>query len=181
MPIKLYTNHQTRGVFIEWYIKELGLADAEIVALDYANGEHKSKKYTEVSPFQRIPAIEDDGLKLHESGAIQLYLAEKYEGFSSLQERAIATKWVFLGQTTLADAFFNDPKGHKDAVLTALNKALEGREYLTGKFSAPDVSVASTLIYAGMATQFDFAPYPAVNSYIQRLKQRPAYKETIPF
>lgn len=30
------------------YIKELGLADAEIVALDYANGEHKSQKYTEV-------------------------------------------------------------------------------------------------------------------------------------
>lgn len=32
---------------------------------------------------------------------MQLYLADKVQGFSSLEERAIAIQWVFLAQTTL--------------------------------------------------------------------------------
>lgn len=37
------------------------------------------------------------------------------------------------------------------ATLTALDKILESRLYITGKFSAPDVSVASVLVYAELS------------------------------
>lgn len=50
----------------------------ESCRLDLLKGEHKTDEFTEVNPFQLVPAIDDDGFKLTESVAILRYLCRKY-------------------------------------------------------------------------------------------------------
>ncbi|KAA0196350.1 Glutathione S-Transferase Theta 1 [Hyalella azteca] len=46
--------------------------------IDLARGEHKSDEYSDIHPFQQVPAINDSGFKLFESVAIMRYLCHKY-------------------------------------------------------------------------------------------------------
>ncbi|KAG6897266.1 hypothetical protein C0992_002918 [Termitomyces sp. T32_za158] len=50
----------------------------EVIAVDLAQGEHKSPAYLEKQPFGQIPYIDDDGFILYESRAICRYIATKY-------------------------------------------------------------------------------------------------------
>ncbi|KAG6843434.1 hypothetical protein H0H93_001051, partial [Arthromyces matolae] len=50
----------------------------EFVAVDMANGEHKSAAYLEKQPFGQIPVLDDEGFVLFESRAICRYIATKY-------------------------------------------------------------------------------------------------------
>jgi glutathione S-transferase len=56
---------------------ELGL-DYENVPIHFADGSAKTPEYLAVNPNGRIPAIDDNGFKLWESMAINLYLAKKH-------------------------------------------------------------------------------------------------------
>ena len=66
----------TRDLRVQWALEEIGLP-YRVHGLDLKGGELRSEDYTRISPFQQVPAIDDDGFVLTESGAIVLYLAEK--------------------------------------------------------------------------------------------------------
>jgi glutathione S-transferase len=53
-------------------------ADYEFVLIDLSQGEQKSDRYLAVNPVGQVPAIDDDGVKLFESNAINKYLARKH-------------------------------------------------------------------------------------------------------
>ncbi|KAK0519455.1 hypothetical protein OC834_007372 [Tilletia horrida] len=84
---------------LEW----LGLS-YEIVPLVFGDGENgvKNPKFLAVNPNGRVPALVDHGNKdftVWESGAILIYLAEKYDTSGSLygktpEERAITAQWL---------------------------------------------------------------------------------------
>ncbi|KAK9802836.1 hypothetical protein WJX73_005074 [Symbiochloris irregularis] len=78
-PVKLYTGIGTRGWACEWYLKELDVNDINILRLDRVSKEHRTESFRKINPFQRLPALVDGELQLAESGAILLYLAEKYD------------------------------------------------------------------------------------------------------
>ena len=59
--------------------KELQL-EYEQVPLHQSDGSTRTPEYLAVNPNGEIPAIDDDGLVLWESMAINLYLAKKYGG-----------------------------------------------------------------------------------------------------
>ena len=52
--------------------------EVELVALDFAGGEHKAPAYLALNPYGRIPTLIDGGVTLYESTAILDYLEAQY-------------------------------------------------------------------------------------------------------
>src|SRR5438477_9499467 len=62
---------------VQLVLEEKGLP-YEPVLLSFAKGEHKSPEHLARSPHGKVPALEDDGVRLYESSAIVEYLEERY-------------------------------------------------------------------------------------------------------
>ena len=50
------------------------------VLLDFAQREHKSADYLKINPRGEVPALEDNGTVIWDSGACLVYLARKFGG-----------------------------------------------------------------------------------------------------
>jgi glutathione S-transferase len=79
--IKLYGVPTSRASRCLWMLEELGLA-YELVPVSFS-GDNKKPEYLAVNP-KRVPALDDEGLVLFESLAINLHLARKYDGSKGL-------------------------------------------------------------------------------------------------
>ncbi len=179
--IKLYGGARSRASIVKWYLEELQ-APYEFQLLDMKEGEHLKPEFLAINPFGKVPAINDDGLILWESGAIMLYLAEKYSEVKTLEARAIASQWVLFANSTLATGLFVAESREKETprLLDGLNKILENKSYITGEnFTVSDVAIGSILGYAIMMLQMSYADYPAIDAYMKRISDRPAYKKAI--
>ena len=69
MTIKLYSWPMSSGTRIAWALEELALP-YDYVHLDAKKQEHRSPEMLAVNPHGKVPALDDGGLKLFESGAI---------------------------------------------------------------------------------------------------------------
>ncbi|GFR41705.1 hypothetical protein Agub_g2454, partial [Astrephomene gubernaculifera] len=182
--MKLYSNPMSRGKIIEWYLQEIGATDVEVINLDLKEKrEHKSETFKKVNPFGKVPALEDGDLKLFESGAILLYLAEKYGKIQDPTQRAKATQWALFANSTLAISVFSEQFRDRAMpdLFSNLDALLAQHPYLEGDaFSVSDVAVGAYLLYIpAMLPQVDLSPYPNVLAYMQRLAQRPACAATV--
>lgn len=76
--IDLYTWATPNGRKISIALEELGLP-YEVHPINISEGEQFSTEFSAISPNQKIPAIVDreNGIRLMESGAILMYLAQK--------------------------------------------------------------------------------------------------------
>ncbi|OUC14393.1 MAG: glutathione S-transferase [Alkalinema sp. CACIAM 70d] len=177
--LKLYGGARSRATIIHWYLEELGIP-YEFVLLDMAAGAHHAPDFLAINPFGKVPAIEDGDFKLWESGAILLYLAEKYGGgFSSIEEKSIANQWILFANSTLATGVFIEASREKEMprLMGGLNTLLEKQSYIQGdQFSVSDVAVGSLLSYIPMMLKLDLSGYPAVVQYMQRLAERSAFQ-----
>ena len=82
--IDLYTWTTPNGRKVSILLEELGI-DYTAHPIDISKDEQFEPAFLSISPNNRIPAIvdNDNGLSLMESGAIMMYLAEKYGQFLS--------------------------------------------------------------------------------------------------
>ena len=99
--LKIYGVPQSRAYRTLWMANELGL-DYENIPIHFADGSAKTPEYLAVNPNGRIPAIDDNGFKLWESMAINLYLAKKHaSGLSpkTMEDEAQAIQWSFWAIT----------------------------------------------------------------------------------
>lgn len=81
--IKLYTAATPNGHKISVLLEELGV-DYEVHVIDFNQNEQKSERFLAINPNGRIPAIVDtdnDDFAVFESGAIMIYLADKFGRF----------------------------------------------------------------------------------------------------
>jgi glutathione S-transferase len=104
-PLTLYTAAQTRGSRPQWVLEELGIP-YELVQLDQATTEEKRRRHRELHPLLRVPALEHGNLRLFESAALCLYIADLDPEHRLLPEvgtgeRAEVTKWLFFMMTEL--------------------------------------------------------------------------------
>ena len=76
--IDLYTWATPNGRKISIALEELGLP-YEVHPINISKGEQFNAEFSAISPNQKIPAIVDreSGIRLMESGAILMYLAQK--------------------------------------------------------------------------------------------------------
>ncbi len=199
--LKVYGVPRSRAYRVLWMVNELGL-DYEHVPVHFGDGSAKTPEYLAVNPNGRIPAIDDDGLKLWESMAINLYLAKKHDGGlwpKTIEDEAQALQWSFWAMTevekpalaALLHRMFlpedmRDPRladeGEQQLQqpLKVLDQALAKTGYLAGaSFTVADLNVASILSWARLA-RVDLSAFPHVKQWLTAALQRPAAEKAAP-
>ncbi len=180
--LKLYGGARSRASIVQWYLEEMQLP-YEFVLLDMQAQAHLQPDFLAINPVGKVPAIVDGDFRLWESGAILLYLADKYGGESmSAEQRALQAQWVLFANATLGNALFLEANREREMprVLGALETTLADREFLTGdRLTVADVAVGSLLGYAAMMLGINYDSYPAVKAYLDRLVLRPAFQKAI--
>jgi glutathione S-transferase len=159
--IKLYGGATSRASRSLIALEEFGL-DYEHVPLKPWADESDAEKVRRLNPNGRVPILDDDGLVIFESMAINLYLGDRY-GRSPLwpaqpRERAVVYQWSVWTQTEIdvrarhLARFGKDPEqkrraeAERLAALAILDRALADRPYLLGDtFTLVDLNVAATL------------------------------------
>ena len=137
---------------------------------------------------------------MHESLAINLYLAKRHGGPlapASLQEEALATMWTLWGAAEcepaavrvishlrmLPEAQRNPDKAN--AAIAALGKPFDllelhlaesGGHLVGGRFTVADVNLAEILRYAQPAEEL-FATHPRIAAWIDSCQARPVFRE----
>jgi glutathione S-transferase len=180
--LKLYGGARSRASIVQWYLEELGVP-YEFVLLDMQAGAHQQPDYLAINPMGKVPAIVDGDFKLWESGAILLYLAQKYSQPSlPLEAQAINTQWVIFANATLGPGVFVEASRERETpkLLTPLNQIFDRQPFLLGQdFGVADVAVGSMLAYIPMMLKLDLSAYPAVVDYIKRISERPAFQKVM--
>src|SRR4051812_7953893 len=92
-----------RDLRVRWALEEAGIPYEQHLLGD---GEKETPAYRAWQPFGQVPAYQEDGLKLFESGAIVLHIAGKEEAGETLlpadaSPRARATEWMFAALNTI--------------------------------------------------------------------------------
>lgn len=184
-----------RDLRVRWALEEAGLA-YDVKLIDFA--DLQSQAYRQQHPFGQVPAVEVDDQGLFESGAIVLQIAENSEVLmpSDRRERARTITWMFAALNTVEPPLQNlllldliqseEPwaklrrPGAVDAAkarLAALGIWLEGREYLTDRFTAADILMTTVLRFVRhteLATEI-----PALKAYLKRCESRPAFQKAL--
>jgi glutathione S-transferase len=185
-----------RAFRVRWALEEAGLPyDVRTVSL---GAEQRSPEHLARQPFGQAPAIEEDGLVLHESGAIALYVAEKSEALMPKDRigRERARAWVLSALNSIENAvqelgsiiFF-----HKDAAWAKerrpqveefirlrfgqLAEALGEKDYLEGRFTVGDLMMADVLRIIDSTGIID--DYPTLKAYKHRCEARPAFQRAM--
>lgn len=99
--LKIYGTPGSRAARTLWVCRELGL-QFEHVPTHFADGGTKSPEFLAINPAGRVPAIDDDGFRLAESMAINIYLAKKHGSElapKSLEDEARMLQWTFWAMT----------------------------------------------------------------------------------
>ena len=209
MSLTIYGCFRSRATRNVWLANELGLGFKHVPVIQAyrladpaapdAPLNTRSPEFLKVNPNGHIPSIDDDGFKLHESLAINLYLARKHGGPLAprdLQEEGLAAMWALWAATECESHALNlmyhlaayppekrDPKLVEAALaalpgpFAVLDRALaEGGGYVMGgRFTVADINVAEIIRYAKPATQlFDAAPH--VKAWLDACQARPAFK-----
>jgi glutathione S-transferase len=180
--LKLYGGARSRASIVQWYLEELG-AEYEFVLLDMEAGQHRQPEFLSLNPMGKVPLIVDGEFILWESGAILLYLAQKYQQMpDSLEQRSIMTQWILFANSTLAVGLFIEANRAREMpkLLSPLSQIFQSQPYLLGdEFTVADVAVGSILAYIPIMLKLDLSEYPGVVDYIKRIGERPAFQKTI--
>lgn len=187
----VYRSRATRNI---WLAGELGIPFKHVpVTQPYrphaAPIHSRSPEFLKINPNGHVPAIDDDGLILCESLAINLYLAKKHGGPlapASVAEDGQITQWSIWAVTEVegrALEVMRDPKGATAAIealkapFAVLDAALAKTGYLVGgRFTVADINVAECIRYASAAPQL-FEAAPHVKQWLAACQARPAFKE----
>lgn len=210
-PLQLYSLGTPNGVKVTVLLEELlelGIKEAEYDAwlINIQDGEQFSSGFVEVNPNSKIPALMDHSTspssRVFESGAIMLYLAEKFAAFipKAPAQRTQCLNWLFWNIGSVP--FLGGGFGHFFAYapekleypierytmevkrqLNLLDQHLADNRYLCGdEYSIADM--ANMAWYGALvmgklyeAAEFlDVSTYKNVIRWTQDIQQRPAVK-----
>ena len=185
----------TRDLRVLWAAEEMKLS-YEIVGLDHPNHDLDSPAYRALNPFGQVPAIDDDGVVVTESGAILLYLARKSGQLMprDLAGEAQVLRWTFAALATielpvLSRWFVNlsGGKGGKPSEalrgwagmrLEQLDGWLSDREFIaTNEFTVADILMTHVLSQAESQGLLEACPH--IVAYRARCTARPAWEKTM--
>lgn len=171
---------------------------------DPVKGDARQPAYLALNPMGKVPALIDGDLRLWESNAINLYVAEQHPAArlipASAAGRASMMRWLFFQAGHISPAvrpllfatnqrlqdFWKlkpvDPRDVEAAraelrrYLPVLEEALRGREWLVDQFSLADIAYSSHL---WLAAEGGLELPPAVTAWLERMLARPAWKKTL--
>jgi glutathione S-transferase len=183
-----------RDLRVRWALEEAGLPyEQQLIGPE----EQKSAAYRAQQPFGQVPAYEEDGLVLFESGAIVLHIAERSDALmpSDPAARARTKTWMFAALNTVEPPILfltqiDMQKGGADPALreavagrvkmrlASLSERLEGRDYLEAeRFTACDLLMTSVLRILRRTDMV--GQMPVLEAYRLRCEARPAYQKAL--
>jgi GST-like protein len=210
-PLQLYSLATPNGQKVTIMLEELlalGHAGAEYDAwlIKINDGDQFGSGFVEVNPNSKIPALMDHSgsapVRLFESGAILLYLAEKFGAFlpEPAAQRAECFSWLFWQMASAP--YLGGGFGHFYAYaptkieyaidrfsmevkrqLDVLDKQLGRHEFIAGDaYTIADMAIwpwygglASGWLY-GAAEFLDVQSYKHLQRWVAQIGQRPAVK-----
>jgi GST-like protein len=190
--IDLYTWTTPNGRKVSILLEELGVPYTAH-AVDIGKDEQFDPAFLAISPNNKIPAIIDreTGVELMESGAIMIYLAEKYDKFINVGEgRLRVIEWLmwqmggigpFLGQVhhfvkyNPGKAPYAEERFSKEArrLYGVLDRRLEKREFVAGEYSIADMAIWPWISRFEWQ-RIDLNDFPKVRDWYVRIAGRPA-------
>jgi GST-like protein len=210
-PLQLYSLGTPNGVKVTIMLEELlaaGHRGAEYDAwlIDISEGDQFSSGFVAINPNSKIPALLDRsnpaGLqRVFESGAILLYLAEKFGAFlpTDPAARTAALSWLFwqMGSAPFLGGGFGHFYSYAPVKIEyaidryamevkrqydVLDRHLAANEYMAGAdYSIADIAIwpwyGAVMLgqaYDNAATFLSLADYRHVRRWVDQLAARPA-------
>lgn len=169
----------------------------EKVEVDFFQGATRQPGWrASVNEMGEVPVLEGDAVKLTQSGAILLHLAQKYDALRvEDSEQAEVLRWILFDNhkftANLAtyrwlrcfakprphDAVLDFMRSRAAAGLDIVNQHLSGREYIVGRrLTIADISLAGYVFYPAEELGFDLAnDYPHLDAWMARLARNPGW------
>ncbi|MEM0922871.1 MAG: glutathione S-transferase N-terminal domain-containing protein [Pseudomonadota bacterium] len=193
--IDLYTWTTPNGRKVTILLEELGVPYTAH-AINIGKDEQFQPHFLEMSPNNKIPAIHDHetGVKMMETGAIMLYLAEKHGQFlGEGSDRLKAIEWLMwqmgglgpmAGQTHHFVHFNKGKSAYAEEryqsetkrLYRVLDERLEGRDFITGSYSIADMACwpwISRFEWQGI----DLAAHTNLAHWYRRIAEREAVQK----
>ena len=100
--IELFAADTPNGKKISIMLEEIKF-EYKVTKIDLSKDEQFKSEFRKISPFSKIPVIIDHENKqsVFESGAILIYLAEKYNKFYDQKNRIIINQWLMAQMGTV--------------------------------------------------------------------------------
>ncbi|WP_293369902.1 glutathione S-transferase N-terminal domain-containing protein [Nevskia sp.] len=200
--IDLFTAPTPNGHKASIMLEELGVPYT-VQRLDLGSGAQKTPEYLAINPNGRIPAIVDhaplDGgapFPVFESGAILIYLAEKYGKFlpTETRLRSEVIQWTMFqmgglgpmqGQANVFFRYWHEKyqpaidryQNETKRLYKVLDQRLEGRDYLCGagrgEYTIADIIMFPWPNIHGWAG-VEIADLPNLSRWRNAIRERPA-------
>lgn len=194
--IELWSWPTPNGQKVHIMLEETGLP-YKIVPVNIGASEQFSPDFVSITPNNKIPAIIDQdapngALKLFESGAILIYLAEKAGNFIPVDpaSRYLCLQWLMFqmgGIGPMAGQYYHFSRSAPEKIpyaierygketqrlTSVLEKRLAEEDYLAGTYSIADMATYPWLHAAAMEA-IDLEAYPATKRWHDRIAARPA-------
>jgi len=199
--LKLYGQYRSRAFRVAWLCKESNIPyEHHNVTINMEGATCKEPWYAALNPNQRVPSIDDDGLVMWESAAINLYLAEKYR--SPLWPKDAAGKarmlqWAFFIANDVEPAMItvmqhrhlfppekrnaaaaDEAEGRLLPKMKVLEEHLARNRFFSGEaWGMADYMVAS-VAYSMWINKFPLlAKFPKFKAWLDASVERPLAKE----
>ncbi|MEO1661386.1 MAG: glutathione S-transferase [Pseudomonadota bacterium] len=198
--LKVHHLRVGRSVFTVWLLEELG-APYELDIYIRNEMGRAPPELKNAHPLGKSPVIDDGGFVLAESGAIALYLLEKFDPERTFgppkgdpAARAEWMQWLMYSEASAfapmlmklllsrsedkPPVFDMFASGEVALQLGYAEARLEGREFIMGDtFQAPDIGMT---YIAQMAERLgELGPYPTLAAYLARNTARPAFQRAL--
>jgi GST-like protein len=193
-PLQLYSMATPNGVKVTLMLEELlalGYSEAEYDAwlINIGDGDQFGSGFVELNPNSKIPALADHSTKpatkIFESGAILIYLAEKFGELLPNKEpaRSQCLSWLFwqMGSAPYLGGGFGHFYAYADEKqeypinrftmetkrqLDILDKHLANNEYMCGDdYTVADIAIAPWYGATVLGRLYDAAEFLDVDSY----------------
>ena len=213
-PLQLYSLATPNGQKVSILLEELveqGIKEAEYDAwlIHIGNSDQFSSGFVEINPNSKIPALVDHSVSpaqpIFESGAILLYLAEKFNRFipNDPASRTACLSWLFwqVGTAPLLGggfghfyAYANEKQQYPIDRFTmevkrqmdVLDRQLATREYISGsEYSIADIALwpwFNALLTGSAYNAQEFLQvqeYQHLNRWQQHIAKRPAVQRGV--
>jgi glutathione S-transferase len=197
MSLIIYGKPASRAFRVLWTAEELEIP-YENRAYDFGGPEIRSAAFIAINPNGLIPAIEDDGLPMFESLAINLYLARKHAKLwpADLRGEAAMLQWTLWAATEvepiLGRWYYHAhalPAAERRAEvaseaaeklarkLDVLDGALAKAPWLAGDlFTVADLNLAAVLYRSPL---FGLERWPKIADWHRRCYERPAAQRAV--
>ena len=197
--MKLYYSPASRAVRVAWLLEELGL-EYEIQKFALGDRAMREPDYLAVHPMGRVPALEDKGVTLFESGAIIQYILANYADGKFVPkvgtpEFAQYLQWLHYAEgmimppmnTLVVETILLPPERRTELnvkrstkllgqMLHAVNQNLADKDYLVGDMMTAAEFMTGHAVIMAKRFGIDLADKPNIPPYVARLEARDAFQ-----